>query len=123
MSSLATPASALQAPLADVLRRFELFCDLTDEEMEWFVEHASDETYEDGTQLVREGDEATTMNVVLEGQLRFQSSVPGSPIMFARTGLATGLLPFSRLKNYSGTAFALTRLRLARIHRDLFPEM
>jgi len=63
------------------------------------------------------------MTIPLEGQMRYQSTEAGSPVMIARAGTPTGLLPYSRLKRYSGNAYALTPLRLLRVHRDDFAEM
>jgi signal transduction histidine kinase len=123
MSSPVTTISALEAPLADVLRGFELFAGVSAEQMQWFVDHASDETVDAGVQIAFEGQEADSMTIVVDGQLRYQSSEPGSPVFIARQGTATGLLPYSRLKKYVGSAYALTPLRAAIVHRDLFPEM
>lgn len=123
MSTSTPSALCAQIPLAHALRQFELFRGLSDEELRWFEENASDETYEEGTQLVRQNDEADTMTIIVDGQLRFQDSRPNSPVMIVRHGIATGLLPYSRLERYSGNAYALTRLRVARVHRDKFPEM
>jgi signal transduction histidine kinase len=122
--STSTPAApCLQVPLAEALQRFELFRDLSCEDLQWFVDHASDEVFEEGTLLVRDGDEADAMTIIVEGQIRFQSSAPDSPVMIVRPGIATGLLPYSRLQRYSGNAYALTRLRIARVHRDSFNDM
>jgi signal transduction histidine kinase len=123
MSSAVTTVSASEAPLADALRSFPLFEDLTEEQMEWFVNHASDQSYELGTLVVREGQEADSMTIVVEGELRYQSAPPESTVFIARRGTTTGLLPFSRLKKYIGSGYALTRLRVAILHRDLFGEM
>lgn len=112
-----------QISLCTALRRLELFSDLTDDELEWFVDHAEDQCFAEGAQLVHEGDEADSMTIMLEGQLRFQSAEIGAPVMIARKGMATGLLPFSRLKRYTGNAFAITPLRVARVHRDNFDSM
>jgi signal transduction histidine kinase len=123
MSTSISAALCMEAPLAEALRRFELFRDLTNEELQWFVEHASDEVFEEGALLVQEGDEADAMSIIVEGQIRFQSSMRDSPVMIVRPGIATGLLPYSRLQRYAGNAYALTRLRVARVHRDKFPDM
>src|SRR5690349_24464107 len=123
MSTFTPAAPCLQVPLAEALQRFELFRDLTDRDLQWFVEHASDEVFEEGALLVRDGDEADAMSIIVEGQIRFQSSMPDSPVMIVRPGIATGLLPYSRLQRYSGNAYALTRLRVARVHRDKFDDM
>jgi signal transduction histidine kinase len=122
--STSTPSGlGTQIPLVDALRQFELFRGLTDEELRWFEENARDETYEEGAVLVRQNDPADTMTIIVEGQIRFQDSRRDSPVMIVRPGIATGLLPYSRLERYAGNAYALTRLRVARVHRDKFPEM
>jgi signal transduction histidine kinase len=123
MSSPVTTLSALEAPLTDVLRGFELFAGVSEEQMQWFVDHATDERVDPGTQVAFEGQEADSMTIVIDGQLRYQSSEPGSPVLLAQKGVPTGLLPYSRLKKYRGSAYALTPLRVAIVHRDLFPEM
>jgi signal transduction histidine kinase len=63
------------------------------------------------------------MTIVVEGQMRYKSSPPDSTVFIARQGTATGLLPFSRLKKYVGTAHAISALRVATVHRDWFSEM
>jgi signal transduction histidine kinase len=122
-SMSSAPVSAPQIPLLQAIRSFELFRDLTEEQLQWYVEHASDEWFAAGEQLVREGDEADTMNLIIEGQLRYQSSALDLPVMIGRAGIPTGRLPFSRLKSYIGTAYAITPLRLSRLHYSYFPEM
>lgn len=123
MSSPATTVSAFEAPLAEALRQFPLFADLSEHQMQWFVGHSKDETFEEGTKVVSEGQDADFMTIVIAGQLRYQSSPPDSAVFIARQGTATGLLPFSRLKKYVGTGYAITRLRVATIHRVWFSEM
>jgi signal transduction histidine kinase len=123
MSSPATTVSTYEAPLADALRRFPLFEDLSDEQMDWFVDHAKDKSYEEGAEVVREGQEADWMTIVIDGEMRYRGSPPDSTVFIARQGTATGLLPFSRLKKYIGTAYAITPLRIAIVHRNLFGEM
>jgi signal transduction histidine kinase len=123
MSTSSSVTFAFSAPLAEVLSSFELFKGLTSAQLQWFVEHASDEQYEEGAHLVKPGDLAEHMNIIVDGQLRFQSTDPNSPVLIARAGQATGMLPFSRLRQYVGNAYAIERLRVSRLHRDLFPEM
>ena len=121
MSSPST--SSISLPLADALRSFEIFDGISEQQLQWFVSHASDETFETGAQVVHEGDEADAMTLIIEGELRFQSSQPGTPFFLARSGQVTGLLPFSRLKRYTGNVYAIQPLRVARLHRKYFDEM
>jgi len=123
MSTAITSLSSVRRPLSEILPTFELFTDLTPEELRWFVEHVSDLEFEEGTLLAREGEEVVSMNFIVDGELRYQSSQPGWPVFMARAGQATGVLPFSRLRRYAGNAYATTRLRVAQLHRDLFPDL
>jgi signal transduction histidine kinase len=123
MSTATTPLPTVHLPLAELLPKFELFSDLTPEELRWFIDHVSDLEFEEGTLLAREGEEVMNMSFILEGELRYQSSEPGWPVFIARAGQATGVLPFSRLRRYNGDAYATTRLRAAQLHRDLFPDL
>ena len=121
MSSAAV--SPVRLPLLEAIRSFELFHDLKADQLQWFVEHASDEFFAEGQQLIKAGEPADTMNIIIEGQMRYQSVSSELPVLIGRPGLATGYLPFSRLKHYAGVAFAITPLRLARLHSRYFPEM
>jgi len=123
MSTATIPQASVRPPLAELLPEFELFADLTPEELRWFVEHVSDLDFEEGTLLAQEGEEVVSMNFIVDGELRYQSSQPGWPVFMARAGQATGVLPFSRLRRYAGNAYATTRLRVAQLHRDLFPDL
>jgi signal transduction histidine kinase len=123
MSTAITSLSSVRRPLSEILPTFELFTDLTHEELRWFVEHVSDLEFEEGTLLAREGEEVVSMNFIVDGELRYQRSQPGWPVFMARAGQATGVLPFSRLRRYAGNAYATTRLRVAQLHRDLFPDL
>jgi signal transduction histidine kinase len=118
-----TSLSSVKTPLSELLPKFELFTDLTPEELRWFVEHVSDLEFEEGTLLAREGEEVVHMNFIVDGELRYQSTQPGWPVFMAWAGQATGVLPFSRLRRYAGNAYATTRLRVAKLHRDLFPDL
>ena len=119
----AVPVSVLHSKSLDIaLREIPTFSDLTDDQISWLSTHMLDETYEAGTLVIRQGEPAEHLTVLLEGEMRFQT--PGdSQIFLAHAGEVTGLLPYSRLKHYGGYITALTRIRAARLHKDRFPEM
>src|SRR5215470_15508390 len=75
--------------------------------------------------MIKEGDAADAMIIYLEGESdgRRESLGPDSPVYTARVGAVTGMLPFSRMTNYSITARAVTKTRVARIPKEHFPEM
>ena len=112
-----------QKPLVDAFREIEIFADLTAEEMAWLVEHSSDETFEPGIQVIHEGDPAEYMIIILQGGVRFQPKSQETPVLIGGAGRVTGMLPFSRLTHYAGNGYATSALRVARIHKDHFPEM
>ncbi len=78
-----------------------------------------------GEVVIRENDPADSMIIYLEGETdgRRESMGPDAPVYTARAGQITGMLPFSRMTHYTITSRAVTRLRVARIPKPLFPEM
>ena len=117
------PGAPAPKSLTEALREIEVFADLTDDQLGWFINHASEEFYPAGTLILREGDIAETLNVILAGQIRYQSSNPELPVFLGHAGTVTGVLPYSRLKKYAGNVHAILPVRVVRLHRDLFPEM
>jgi signal transduction histidine kinase len=117
------PVSVLHSKSLDVaLREVPTFSDLSDQQIAWLATHMVDETFEAGSVIIRQGEPAEYMTVMLEGEIRFQT--PGDTQVFlAHAGEVTGLLPYSRLKQYGGTVTAITAIRGARLHKDHFPEM
>jgi hypothetical protein len=64
------------------------------------------------------------MFVFFEGEFQGRNErVSDGRLFTARAGDVTGLLPFSRLQTFQGTGRAVTRLRVGRFHKRLFPEM
>ena len=106
-------------------REIPVFADLPEEGLRWLADHAHVIVVEPGEIVVREGDPANDMVVYLEGETdgRRESLGPDSPVYTARAGQVTGMLPFSRMTTFTITSRAITHSRIARIHKDLFPEM
>ena len=121
----AAPPGAGLDPLAVALRKVAIFSDLEEAELQWFAAHAEDLHVPAGEILIREGDAADALFVLLEGEIvaRRESEGPGTPVFRARAGQVTGLLPFSRMTSYSTMVRAAAPLRIARLHKDWFPEM
>jgi signal transduction histidine kinase len=107
------------------LRSVSVLSDLKDDELNWLAEHAEILVAEPGQVVVREGDPADAMLIFLEGEMdgRRESLGPDSPVYSIRPGTITGLLPFSRMTQYAITGRVVTRARVARISKELFPEM
>ncbi len=115
----------MSADLVKEFRNIPILADLSDQELSWLADHAEVATAEAGEIVIRENEPADSMVIYLEGETdgRRESLGPDSPVYTARAGMITGMLPFSRLTNYTITARAVTHLRVARIAKTLFPEM
>ena len=110
--------------LAAELRRIAVFRDLPDDQMNWLVVHMEELRFDPGTILAREGDPIVHMIVVLEGEIQIERPDHlGTQIFTVGAGEVSGLLPYSRLTKYGGTSRAVLPTRVARLHKDLFPEV
>jgi len=110
--------------LANDLRKIAVFSDLTADQLGWLAGKFEEIRLAPGEIFVRRGDPAVWLTVILEGEVRMQrEGDPDGPIFSAVAGQVTGYLPYSRLTHFPGTGRALLPTRLARLHRDNFPEM
>ena len=110
--------------LVNDLRKIAVFSDLTADQLGWLAGKFEEIRLAPGEIFVRPGDPAVWLTVILEGEIRLQrASDPDGPIYSAVAGQVTGYLPYSRLTHFAGTGRAVLPTRLARLHRDNFPEM
>ncbi len=107
------------------LRAVPLFQDLSEEQLAWFAAQCRVVELAVGDILVRDGDPADEMFVILEGEIRIQreGGALESSAFVARTGAVTGMLPYSRLTHFSVTARAAVHTRIACFPAKLFPEL
>ena len=77
-----------------------------------------------GEIYVRQGDPADWMFVILEGQFQWRGEF-GGDIVTASTkpGDVTGVLPFSRMKQFTVTGRAISDGRVLRFPASLFPDL
>ena len=113
--------------LESTLRAIDVFADLREDQLQWFLSIAEERTFSPGDVLLREGDPADSLFVLLEGEVRGRRENGGGndapPGFSARAGEVTGLLPFSRMTHFKMTARAIAPVRLLRLHKDRFQEM
>ena len=111
--------------LVDALKTVPIFADLSVEQIDWLVAHGTDEVHDDGAMVFTPGSEADSMTAVLEGAIDVLLTIGGQqvPFLTQRTGMVTGLLPFSRLRTYPGSGQAVGRTRIYRLHQSHFDEM
>lgn len=109
--------------LAADLRKVAAFADLAQDQLHWLAGKFEEVRLEAGEIFVRPGDPAVWLFVVIEGELRFQAAQPDGPSLSFISGQVTGYLPFSRLTHFLRIGQAVVPTRIARLHRDHFPEM
>src|ERR1700723_2324711 len=96
-----------RATLIQSLRKVPVFVDLTEADLNWFIDRTHEFRFEPGELMMQEGTPAKLMFVLLEGEVRGRKEKGGDgPVITMEAPTVTGLLPFSRLKNYGLTARA-----------------
>ena len=106
------------------LRRVPAFADLPDDQITWFLANSREQNVAAGETYVRAGDPADAMFVILEGQFQWRGEFAGETVMFsAKAGDVTGVLPFSRMKQFMVTGRAVTDGRVLKFPASLLPEL
>lgn len=104
------------------LLRFPIFADLPGDQIEWFISQTQELRVKAGDVYIRQGDPADAMFVVIEGHLQGRGEFSGEAITFViEPGDVTGLLPFSRMKQFKVSLRAETDSRALRFPATLFP--
>jgi len=106
------------------LRRIPTFDGLPDDQLDWFISQTEEIRLKPGDVYLQLGDLASSMVVILEGELQARGDINGETfvIPFA-AGSVTGVLPFSRMKKSVVTGRALTESRILKFPSSRFPEL
>src|SRR3974377_2297893 len=106
------------------LRRVPIFADLADDQIAWFLSQSQELHLKAGETYVRQGETAAAMFVVLEGEMEARGELGGDPLVVPiKPGDVTGLLPYSRMKQFTVTGRALSGGRVLRFPAALFPDL
>jgi len=106
------------------LLRVPVFADLPDDQIAWFLSRAQELNYKAGDTYLRQGTPADSMFVILDGQLELHGEMGGETVAFSmKAGDVTGVLPFSRMKQFSVNGRAATDSRVLRFPAALFPDL
>ena len=106
------------------LLRLSVFANLPDDQIVWFISQSQELALKPDEIYVHEGDPADAMFVVLDGQLQIKGEFAGGLVTFvAQAGDVTGVLPFSRMKQFPLTGRALTSSRVLRFPAAQFPAL
>ena len=106
------------------LLRVPAFADLPDDQIAWFLGQSQEIHLTAGETYVRQGDPADAMFVILEGQFQWRGEFGGETIVLpGKPGDVTGVLPFSRMKQFTVNGRAITDGRVLKFPTSLFPEL
>ena len=121
METLAIRFANASPPSVEELKSVPTFSDLPADGLAWLAAHMAVIDLESGEITVQQGDPADHMVVILRGEIG--SEAGNGRLWRATAGTVTGLLPFSRLTHYPGTARTSEPSRVAALHKSHFPEM
>jgi signal transduction histidine kinase len=106
------------------LLRVPVFTGLPDEQITWFISQATDLRLKAGETYFREGDPADAMFVIMDGQLQVRGEIGGETVVILlKPGDVTGVLPFSRMKQFPVGVRAVTDACVLRFPSSSFPEL
>ncbi len=106
------------------LLKVPVFAGLPDDQITWFLGQAQELSLKAGETYFREGDPAEAMFVILEGQIQVRGELGGETVVLMLVpGNVTGVLPFSRMKQFTVGARAITDARVLRYPSSHFPEL
>lgn len=124
-TALGPNAGPTGEPLKDALKGMALLADLTDQQLQWLVDHAEEHHYSAGEIMSQQGEPADFMLIILEGEIQARpgNEGPDVPVYIAVAGQITGRLPHSRMTTFTRTVLAIAPTRVARIYKKDFEEM
>src|SRR5579863_7330461 len=106
------------------LLRVPVFNDLPDDQLDWFISQSQEMNLKAGDVYSRQGDPADAMFVILGGHLQGRGEIGGETVTFdLEPGDVTGLLPFSRMKQFTVSGRAITDSHALRFPASQFPEL
>jgi signal transduction histidine kinase len=100
------------------------FADLPADQIAWFISQSEEMRFKAGDTYFRQGDPADAMFIILEGQLQARGELGGETVAIPmKPGDVTGVLPFSRMKQFTVGVRAVTDARVLRFPASLFPDL
>ena len=107
-----------------LLRKVPVFEGLPEDQVQWFLSRSQELQMKPGDIYARQGAPADAMFVVLEGEVQGRGELAGDTVILPiPAGSVTGILPFSRMKNFTLGGRAVTDAHLLRFPASLFPEL
>ena len=101
-----------------------VFADLPEDQISWFISQAQELALKPEEPYIHQGDPANAMFVVLEGNLQARGELGGEVVTISnKPGDVTGVLPFSRMKQFPLNGRAITNSRILRFPSSHFHEL
>src|ERR1041384_5345674 len=122
------PTTSSPPDRVEALRRVHVFADLPDDQLQWFAENCEEHRFAAGEGMFRKGDAPGRVGVFLEGEMHsYWDEADHDVVYITRAGESstevTGMLPFSRMTQFTVTGYAVTHVRVLWFPVRLFPEM
>jgi signal transduction histidine kinase len=109
---------------SQLLHRIPAFDGLPDDQIAWFLSQSKELHLNQGDSYARQGEPADAMFVLLEGEFQWRGELAGeSFVLEVHAGEVTGILPFSRMKQFTLSGRAMTEARILRFPAALFPQL
>jgi len=106
------------------LLKIPAFVDLPDDQISWFISNSKELDVKSGDVVFRQDDTSDAMFIIVEGVLQARGELGGETVVFPlQSGSVTGLLPFSRMKQYTVGLKALSDSKILRYESARFPEL
>jgi signal transduction histidine kinase len=106
------------------LLRVPVFADLPDDQIEWFLSQSQELSFKPGDTYSQQGAPADAMFIILEGEVQGRGEIGGEIVTFPiKAGAVTGVLPFSRMKQFTVSGRAVTDARIVKFPATQFPAL
>ncbi|HEY2302369.1 MAG TPA: ATP-binding protein [Acidimicrobiales bacterium] len=119
--------SAPPAGLKDELRNCFLFESLTDEQLDWLVDHGTVETHDPGVDVYRQDASAESFYVLLDGEIQLVKQLDGADVVLttanqpgAYAGATRAFITSSGDQSYASNLKTVTRTRLFKLAAEDF---
>jgi signal transduction histidine kinase len=119
----------MESVTIDDLKKVVALSELSDEHLQWILDHSEYREYADGDLIGKYGEPAEVMWISLVGKVVFYMYINGRQVYYFTfennnvTGGVGGLMPYSRMKTYPGYSYALGEVKMLRIHKKYFAEL
>jgi len=101
-----------------------VFSGLPEDQLTWFLSQCQELRLKAGENYTRQGEPADAMYVLLEGEFQMRGELAGENIVIPlKAGDVTGVLPFSRMKQFTVSGKAVSEARALRFPSARFPEL